>query len=83
VRTIGKGEATIERRLSVASVNRPLALLRCLLRLARDEWEVITKAPRMKLDREPRRMRWLKPEEPSGCSMPAASREEHRPREPR
>jgi len=37
VRTIGKGEAAIERRLSVASVNRPLALLRCLLRLARDE----------------------------------------------
>jgi integrase len=63
VRTIGKGEAAIERRLSVASVNRPLALLRCLLRLARDEWEVITKAPRMKLDREPHRMRWLKPEE--------------------
>ena len=44
-------------------VNRPLALLRCLLRLARDEWEVITKVPQMKLDREPRRMRWLRPEE--------------------
>jgi len=64
VRTIGKGEKAIERRLSIASVNRPLALLRHLLRLAHEEWGVLAAAPkRLKLDREPRRLRWLRPEE--------------------
>jgi hypothetical protein len=38
VRTTGKGEAAVERRLTAAAVNRPLALLRHLLRLAHEEW---------------------------------------------
>jgi hypothetical protein len=36
-----KDEAGKARRLSAASVNRPLALLRHLLRLAHEEWEVL------------------------------------------
>jgi len=38
VRIIGKGEGVVERRLTAAAVNRPLALLRHLLRLAHEEW---------------------------------------------
>jgi hypothetical protein len=34
VRKVGEGEAGVERRLTAAAVNRPLALLRHLLRLA-------------------------------------------------
>lgn len=50
--------------LAPASVNRPLQLLRHLLRLAATEWEVIEAAPRIKLEREPEgRLRWLTPEE--------------------
>jgi len=46
--------------LSAASINRPLALLRHLLRLARDEWGVLTEVPRVKLEREPEgRIKWL------------------------
>jgi integrase len=61
--------ATSERRkdaqgnatpLSAASINRPRALLRCLLRLARDEWGVLAEVPRIKLEREPEgRIKWL------------------------
>jgi integrase len=50
--------------LSQASVNRPLATLRAMLRMARDKWEVLAKAPYLKLEREPQgRLRWLTPEE--------------------
>jgi integrase len=50
--------------LSAASVNRPLALLRHLLRLAHEEWEAIDAAPRIRLEREPEgRLRSLTPEE--------------------
>jgi integrase len=50
--------------LSAASINRPLALLRHLLRLARDEWGVLPQIPRVKLEREPEgRVKWLEPEE--------------------
>ena len=50
--------------LSAASINRPLALLRHLLRLARDEWGVLTEVPRIKLEREPEgRIKWLEPDE--------------------
>ncbi len=52
------------RALSVASINRPLALLRHLLRLAHEEWEVLPAVPRIKLEKEPQgRLRWLTPEE--------------------
>jgi integrase len=50
--------------LSAASINRPLALLRHLLRLARDEWGVLEQVPVVKLEREPEgRIRWLEPDE--------------------
>jgi integrase len=46
--------------LSAASINRPLALLRHLLRLAHEEWEVLPAVPRIKLEREAEgRIRWL------------------------
>jgi integrase len=61
---IGKGEAAFERRLTAAAVNRPLALLRHLLRLAHEEWEAIDNVPRIRLEKEPQgRLRWLTQEE--------------------
>jgi hypothetical protein len=41
VRKVGEGETAVERRRAAAAVNRPLALLRHLLRLAHEEWEAI------------------------------------------
>jgi integrase len=52
--------------LSPAAVNRPLALLRHLLRLACDEWEVLPAVPKIRLEKESQgRLRWLMPEEAS------------------
>jgi len=49
---------------SAASINRPLAALRHLLRLAHEEWEMVQSVPRIKLEREPQgRLRWLTQEE--------------------
>jgi integrase len=46
--------------LSAASVNRPLALLRSVLRMAHREWEVLPRMPVITLEHEPQgRMRWL------------------------
>jgi integrase len=51
-------------RLGTASINRPLALLRHLLRLAHEEWEVLPAVPRIRLEKEPQgRIRWLEPDE--------------------
>jgi integrase len=51
-------------RLSAASINRPLALLRHLLRLAHEEWEVLPTVPKVRLEKEPQgRLRWLEPDE--------------------
>lgn len=51
-------------RLSAASINRPLALLRHLLRLAHEEWEVLPTVPKVRLEKEPQgRVRWLEPDE--------------------
>jgi hypothetical protein len=48
----------------VAAVNRPLALLRHLLRLAHEEWELLEAVPRVRLEKEPQgRIRWLEPDE--------------------
>src|SRR5205823_1608554 len=64
VRKIGEGENTTERRLTAAAVNRPLALLRHLLRLAHEEWEALPAVPTIRLEREPQgRIRWLEPDE--------------------
>jgi len=50
--------------LSAASINRPLALLRHLLRMAAVDWEVLPRVPVIRLEREPQgRIRWLEPEE--------------------
>src|SRR5207253_10183486 len=58
------GESAIERRLTAAAINRPLALLRHLLALAREEWGALDALPRIRLEREPQgRVRWLEPHE--------------------
>ena len=52
------------RPLSAAAINRPLALLRHLLRLACEEWEILNSVPKIRLEKEPQgRLRWLTPEE--------------------
>src|SRR2546426_5210591 len=48
-RTIG----ATEKLLSAAAVNRPLALLRHLLRLAHDEWGVLDRVPKIRTEKEP------------------------------
>jgi integrase len=52
------------RPLSAAAINRELALLRHLLRLAHEEWGALTTLPKIRLEKEPQgRLRWLTPEE--------------------
>jgi integrase len=64
VRKIGTGDSVTERRLTAAAINRPLALLRHLLLLAREEWGALDAVPRIRLEREPQgRVRWLEPHE--------------------
>jgi integrase len=49
---------------SAAAINRPLAVLRHLLQLARDEWEVLPAVPRIRMEKEPEgRIRWLEPDD--------------------
>ena len=91
MRKVGQGEAAVGRRLTAAAVNRPLALLRHLLRLAHEEWEAIETVPRIRLEKEPQgRLRWLTWRRLPDCSMrprsrgtkscvPRYRRPEHRP----
>ena len=52
------------RALSAATINRPLQVLRILLRLARDEWEALPQVPRIRFEKEPQgRIRWLESDE--------------------
>jgi integrase len=52
-----------DQALSAAAINRPLALLRHLLKLAR-RWKVISEMPEIDLEKEPQgRLRWLTPDE--------------------
>ena len=52
------------RDICPATLNRELAALRHLFRLARDEWEIVSSAPRIRLEKEPQgRLRWLTGEE--------------------
>jgi len=54
---------------SASTANRYLALLRSILRAARDEWEWIDRIPRVKLYREPKiRIRYLTPTQ-AGCLL--------------
>jgi integrase len=63
-RKIGEGESAVERPIAGATVNRTLALLRHLLRLAHEEWELLDAVPRIRMEREAEgRLRWLTPEE--------------------
>lgn len=66
------GEAK-RREASRSTANRYLALLRSILRTARDEWEWIERVPRVRLYPEPRkRVRWITREEASRllCELP-------------
>jgi integrase len=50
--------------LSPCTINRELALLNHLLRLAHDEWNALTDVPRIRRLEEPQgRLRWLDPDE--------------------
>jgi integrase len=50
--------------LSPAAINRPLQMLRHLLRLAHEEWEVLPAVPKIRLEKERQgRLRWLTAEE--------------------
>jgi len=61
--------------LSAASINRPLALLRHLLRLAHEEWEVLSAVPRIKFEKEAQgRLGGSRQRKPPSCSPSAASR---------
>src|SRR6266513_265099 len=60
VRKTGQGGAATERPLAAGTVNRTLALLRHLLRLACEEGEVLQSVPKIRLEKEPQgRLRWL------------------------
>ena len=61
-RTIGKGENAIARPLALATLNRPRAFLRHVLRQVQ-EWGALTTVPKIRTEREPGRLRWLEPEE--------------------
>jgi integrase len=51
-------------RLSAATINWPLALLRHLLRLAHEEWGSLQALPKIRTEKEPQgRLRWLTQEE--------------------
>jgi integrase len=57
-------EAKLGENVTNATVNRVLEVLRAILIRARDEWEWIEKAPKVRMLPEPiRRIRWLRPEE--------------------
>jgi len=63
--------------VSLASVNRPLALLRAVLRMANREWRVLETVPFIKVEKEKGRLRWLKPEE--AHKLLDSARESHNP----
>ena len=52
------------RSLKAASVNRPLSILRHMLQLAHEEWEVLPVVPRIRPEKESQgRLRWLESDE--------------------
>ena len=57
-------DAKLAEKVTNATVNRVLEVLRAILRRATDDWEWIDRAPKVRLLPEPlRRIRWLRPEE--------------------
>jgi integrase len=53
-----------KREASASTANRYLALVRAILRAARDDWDWVDKIPRVRLSPEPkRRVRWITEEE--------------------
>jgi integrase len=66
---VARLKATIQRDgepcpIAPATLNRELAALRCLLRMACNEWEIIAKVPHIRLEREAQgRLRYLTNEE--------------------
>jgi integrase len=61
---IDEAAAAKRKEVTASTVNRYLALIRALLRMACYEWEWIDKIPRVRLFPEPsKRVRWLSPEE--------------------
>lgn len=63
---LGGTSGRTKRLLSAAGVNRPLSLLRHLLRMAHEEWELLATVPKIRLEKEPQgRIRWLEPDEES------------------
>jgi len=61
---IDEAAAARRKEVSASTVNRYLALVRAILRMARDEWEWIDKIPRVRLFPEQcKRVRWLSPED--------------------
>ena len=61
---IDKAAAARRKEVSLSTVNRYLALVRAILRMARDEWEWIDKIPRVRLfPEQSKRVRWLSPED--------------------
>jgi integrase len=52
------------RPYTAAAINRPLTTLRCLLRLALDEWQILSSIPKIRREREPQgRIRFLTEDE--------------------
>jgi len=61
---LGAKSGRTGRGLTAAAVNRPLSLLRHLLRLAHEEWELLSAVPKIRLEKEPQgRIRWLERDE--------------------
>ncbi|PYN68012.1 MAG: hypothetical protein DMD93_12515 [Candidatus Rokuibacteriota bacterium] len=53
-----------KRHYSAAAINRHLAALHHLLKLAHEEWEVLPAVPKIRLEKEAQgRLRWLEPDE--------------------
>jgi integrase len=61
---LGSKSERTDRQVKAATVNRPLAVLRHILRLAHDEWELLAAVPKIRLAKEPQgRERWFAVEE--------------------
>lgn len=61
--------------LSPAAINLPLQMLRHLLRLAHEEWEVLAAVPKIRLEKDAQgRLRWLTAEDARTAGPPGVGR---------